>query len=248
LGLGAFLTLGHREFNTLSLFQIAEAIAADSAEVYEHILAAVTRNEAEAFRAVEPFNGSLFSICHGIWNSFLSSFGLRVPNRLGMPPKLRNYCVPVANNNTANEKLLRPIMAAMALTNAEFQGLMHQLATGWTTQNTELALACFTQDAVYMEPPDLQLFLGHSQLRPYFDALTPGYFMHFHHLWFDEERQIGAGEYSFGNEERDYTLHGVVVVELKDGKVGFWREYQRKGPKLFEDFISQSGKDWQSSG
>jgi hypothetical protein len=84
--------------------------------------------------------------------------------------------------------------------------------------------------------------------RPYFDALTPGYFMHFHHLWFDEERQIGAGEYSFGNEERDYTLHGVVVVELKDGKIGFWREYQREGPKLFEDFISQSGKAWQSSG
>ncbi len=99
-----------------------------------------------------------------------------------------------------------------------------------------------------MEPPDLQLFLGHSQLRSYFDALTPGYFMRFHHLWVNEEAQIGPGQYSFGEDERDYALHGVVVVELKDAKIAFWREYQRKGPKLFEDFISPPGKTWQSSG
>lgn len=56
----------------------------------------------------------------------------------------------------------------MALTKADFQELMQQLATGWSSQNTELALACFTEDAVYMEPPDSQLFLGHAHLRPIF--------------------------------------------------------------------------------
>ena len=70
LGLEAFLALGHREFNTLALFQIAEALARDRAEVYEHIFAAIAGDESETLSAIEPFYGSLFSFCHGNWNSF----------------------------------------------------------------------------------------------------------------------------------------------------------------------------------
>ncbi len=61
----------------------------------------------------------------------------------------------------------------------EFRDLMERLARGWSTQDTDLALSCFTPDAVYMEPPDVQLYVGHDQLRPYFAALTPGTYMRF---------------------------------------------------------------------
>ena len=43
------------------------------------------------------------------------------------------------------------------MTGAELTTLLERLATAWSKQDTELALSCFTEDAVYMEPPDIQL-------------------------------------------------------------------------------------------
>lgn len=131
------------------------------------------------------------------------------------------------------------------LNTARFRQLMEQLARGWSEQNTELALACFASDAVYMEPPDIQLYIGHDQLRPYFAALPTGTSMRFHHLWFDGEGQVGAGEYSFAMGGQSQADHGVAVVELRNGLIAFWREYQRKGPSPFSDFLSVDGKEWQ---
>jgi hypothetical protein len=105
----------------------------------------------------------------------------------------------------------------------------------------------FAADAVYMEPPDVQLFIGHEQLRPCFAALEPGTFMRFHNVWFDAERQVGAGEYSFGTEGKPMADHGVAVMELRAGRIAFWREYQRKGPRPFDRFLAQTGKSWRWS-
>lgn len=127
---------------------------------------------------------------------------------------------------------------------AAFREMMNRLADCWSQQKTDQALACFTEDAIYMEPPDIQFYKGHSQLRPYFAALKPGTFMRFHNLWFDEARQIGAGEYSFGEGNEPTADHGVVVVELRDGRIAFWREYQQKGPTSFEQFLDTKDKRW----
>jgi hypothetical protein len=128
-----------------------------------------------------------------------------------------------------------------------FRELMERVAQGWSTQDTDLPLSAFTEDCMYIEPPDLQYFTGHEQLRPYFDALTPQHFMRFHGLWFDEQAQAGAGEYSFGRTGRDQALHGVVIVELRDGLIAHWREYQRAGPPGFAEFIAIEGKSWHST-
>src|SRR5262245_8958582 len=127
---------------------------------------------------------------------------------------------------------------------AEFREMMNRLADGWSQQKTDQALACFTEDATYIEPPDIQFYKGHSQLRPYFAALKPGTFMRFHNLWFDEADQIGAGEYSFGEVNEPTADHGIVVVELRDGLISFWREYQQKGPNSFERFLDTKDKPW----
>ena len=37
----------------------------------------------------------------------------------------------------------------------------------------------------------------------------------------------------------------MAVVELRDGRIAFWREYQRKGPLPHEAFLAPEGKDWQ---
>ena len=131
------------------------------------------------------------------------------------------------------------------MTAEEFRELRERLARGWSEQDTELALSCFAEDAVYMEPPDVQLYVGHEQLRPYFAALEPGTYMRFHVLVFDETAQIGAGEYAFGDADSEIADHGVAVVEVEDGRIGHWREYQRKGPASFADFLAVDGKTWQ---
>jgi ketosteroid isomerase-like protein len=129
-----------------------------------------------------------------------------------------------------------------------FADLMGRLARAWEELDTEAAIECFTADAVYMEPPDIQLFQGQNELRPYFAALRRGTFMHFHRLWFDEDGQTGAGEYSFGTTGWHSADHGVAVVEVRGGRISSWREYQRKGPATFPDFAGREGKEWRWHG
>lgn len=126
----------------------------------------------------------------------------------------------------------------------DFVALMNRVAEGWRTNNTDLALSAFTEDAVYMEPPDLHLFRGHTELRRFFDAVNPGSSMVWHRLWFDEESRIGAGEYTFHNRGRTTAAHGVAVVEIRDGKIAVWREYQRRGVIDFQEFLKIDGKQW----
>lgn len=129
----------------------------------------------------------------------------------------------------------------MSLTTAQFIVFMERLARTWADNDTPMSLAHFTEDAVYIEPPDLQGYQGHNQLRLFFNDLTPGTKMEWHNLWFNENAQCGAGEYSFSlGEWTNQANHGVAVVELRDGKIAVWREYQRKGPVEFEDFLGLS--------
>ena len=127
----------------------------------------------------------------------------------------------------------------------EFETLMTTLADAWSTQDTELALSVFHEDAVYMEPPDVQLYRGHEELRPYFGALTPGTTMQFHNLFYNPESGIGGGEYTFGHRDSERADVGVAVVQISDGRIVFWREYQRKGPADFSTFLSTEGKQWE---
>ena len=131
------------------------------------------------------------------------------------------------------------------MTSSEFRELLERLARAWSTQDTELGLSCFTADAVYTEPPDVQLYVGHEELRPYFAALTPGTSMRFHTIALDEDARRGLGEYTFGHESSDSADHGVAVVDVDDGRIAVWREYQRKGPASFDDFVAVEGKSWQ---
>jgi hypothetical protein len=57
-GLRAFLTLGYREFDFLTFGQRLEAVTGNRAEMREYVGAGFLFDKAEAFRFVEPFNGS----------------------------------------------------------------------------------------------------------------------------------------------------------------------------------------------
>ena len=129
----------------------------------------------------------------------------------------------------------------------EFVNLMTRVSDGWTKHDTELALGAFTDDALYTEPPDLQMYRGAKELRVFFDRITPGATMKWHHLWYDPVTGFGAGEYSFKNGGRTTAVHGVAVVEIRDGRIARWREYQRRGAIDFGEFHDPQDKAWQST-
>jgi len=94
---------------------------------------------------------------------------------------------------------------------------MQTVAAGWNEGNSAKAAKCFTEDAVYMEPPDKQVYVGRAALFEFFGgARGPESPMHmqWHNLVFDDAKQIGMGEYTFQMHAR---YHGVVIVKLRDG-------------------------------
>lgn len=138
-----------------------------------------------------------------------------------------------------------PLRASESRLSADgFVSLMERLADAWSRQDTDRGIECFTEDAVYMQPPAEQLFRGRAELRKYFGALKPGTTMKFHHLAFDERTQRGFGEFTFGSVGAAKADHGVTVVEVREGRIASWREYFNEGPAAFPDFIAQEGKSW----
>lgn len=134
-----------------------------------------------------------------------------------------------------------------AIDRAAFVGLMTRVAEGWTRQDTELALSAFAEDALYTEPPDLQIYRGREELRIFFDRVAPGATMKWRNLWFDQDAGFGAGEYSFKNGGRTTAVHGVAVVKIVNGEIKIWREYQRRGAVEFDDFHNPDDKDWRTT-
>jgi hypothetical protein len=141
--------------------------------------------------------------------------------------------------------LLPPAPAAgREATAAQFEQLMATLADAWSKQQTERALGCFTADALYMQPPDLQLYRGTAELEKLFRGIRPGTAMTFHGLAFNARAQVGFGEFSFGRSGAATADHGVVVVTLRGGLIASWREYFQEGPGAFSDFVAVEGKKW----
>ena len=122
------------------------------------------------------------------------------------------------------------------MTETEFEQLMQTIADGWNEGNARKAADCFSEDAVYVEPPDKQLYRGRDELYEFFggDQSTEiPMKMKWHHLAFNEQVQIGFGEYTF---EMHGRYHGIVVVKLEDDLIKYWREYQYRTDLDWDEF------------
>lgn len=61
-----------------------------------------------------------------------------------------------------------PPPAAGPLTAAQFEALMRTVSEGWNRGDARDAADCFTEDAVYSEPPRKQFYRGRAQLYEFF--------------------------------------------------------------------------------
>jgi len=132
----------------------------------------------------------------------------------------------------------------MKIKTRDFKILMQTVADAWNNKDPHKAVGCFSPDAVYMEPPDKQLVVGQKNLLEYFGGDNPKEMrLTWHNLMFDEENQIGSGEFTFRMEGRQGN-HGMIVAELQDGRIKFWREYYQISDLDFKDFISIGNKSF----
>jgi hypothetical protein len=122
----------------------------------------------------------------------------------------------------------------------EFRAVLDSVAAGWNEARAELAASCFTERAIYVEPPARQLYRGRPDLLRFFAASIhpprPDR-MRWHAIAFDSVRQVGFGEYTYRGG-RNY--HGVAVVQLDAGLIRSWREYQYGSELPWEEFIGAS--------
>lgn len=128
----------------------------------------------------------------------------------------------------------------MKITTGEFANLLKTIAEAWNHGDAKKAADCFREDAIYTEPPDKQVYIGRNALYEFFGGdkkPAPPMIMIWHHFAFDEEEQIGFGEYTFRGTNR---YHGIVIIKVREGKVSNWREYQYKSPVEWEAFIGRN--------
>jgi hypothetical protein len=119
-----------------------------------------------------------------------------------------------------------------------FAALLERLAASWNAGDAQSAAACFTADAVYVEPPRKQVYRGRAELYSFFggDSGRPGAMhMTWRNIVFDARRQRGMGEFSF---RYGTQVHGVAVIALRDGLIDQWREYWYASELPFEQFVA----------
>jgi len=131
-------------------------------------------------------------------------------------------------------------VAAEPMEAAAFRAVLDTIASGWNDARPDLAAGCFTDGAVYVEPPDRQVYRGRRAIRDFFAASTqqpqPDR-MRWHAVAFDPVRQIGFGEYTYRGRQ---NYHGIVVVRVQAGLIHRWREYQYGSPLSWDDFVGSS--------
>ena len=125
-------------------------------------------------------------------------------------------------------------------TTAQFKALMQTVAAGWTEPDPRKAADCFAVDAIYSAPPEPHPHQGREELYNFFHgegAQARRMSMVWHRLAFDEESQIGFGEYTFHG---DHQFHGVTVVRVVDGKIKNWREYEVQSNLDWRHFVGKN--------
>ena len=123
---------------------------------------------------------------------------------------------------------------------ATFELLIERLADAWNRGDSKAAAECFTPDAIYVEPPQKQVYRGRDSLFRFFggDAGRPGAMsMTWHRFSFDPTRQAGMGEFTF---RYGTQVHGVAVIDTRDRLISQWREYWYSSELSFDAFVAPS--------
>lgn len=109
------------------------------------------------------------------------------------------------------------------MTHQDFEAMLQALAKGWTERDYEKVASFFAEDVFYSDPIRYRITSRAELLRFFQDDDGCEQSTVWHNAVFDEERQLGAAEYTYQGTHR---YHGTVWVEVREGRIIRWREYQ----------------------
>lgn len=114
----------------------------------------------------------------------------------------------------------------------EFGRTLDALVDGWTKGEYEKVASHFAENAFYSDALTYK-FRDRATLLAFFqdDGGEPQSCV-FHEWIFDEERQLGAAEFTYSGT---YLYHGTVWITLSEDKIISWREYQHTSEKTREE-------------
>lgn len=123
---------------------------------------------------------------------------------------------------------------------AELRALLDKVATAWSAGDARAAADLFTEDAIYSEPPDKQLYRGREALFQFFggeSGRAGDMRMEWHNVAYNAETGVGFGEFSFTFGS---TAHGIVAVKVDGGKISNWREFWYESELDWDEFVSSN--------
>jgi hypothetical protein len=119
------------------------------------------------------------------------------------------------------------------MTRQEFEAMLQALARGWADRDYEKVACFFAEDVRYADPTRYRI-ASRAELLEFFrndegfEQITV-----WHNFVFDEERQVGAAEYTYQGTHR---YHGTVWIQVRGNLIARWREYQHVSDLEWEDF------------
>jgi hypothetical protein len=128
--------------------------------------------------------------------------------------------------------------AAAKISAEDFYRIMNTVAQSRSEGNASKAADMFAEDAVYSNPTGRQTRKGRAAIAKLFGGNKGAAIaIQWHHLIFNEQEQIGAGEFT---QEGRRRFHGMVIVKMKNGKISNWRQYGFASNEGWEKFASEN--------
>jgi len=130
--------------------------------------------------------------------------------------------------------------AAAKISAEDFYRIMNTVAQSRSGGNASKAADMFAEDAVYSNPAGEQTRKGRAAIAKLFGGSkgpARAIEIQWHHLLFNEQEQIGAGEFT---QEGHRRFHGMVIVKIKNGKISNWREYELPSNQSWEKFTDEN--------
>lgn len=118
------------------------------------------------------------------------------------------------------------------MTHQEFEAMLQALARGWKEKDYEKVASWFADDVRYLDPVRYS-FSSRAELLEFFGGEAGEESTVWHGVVFDEERQLGAAEYTYQGTHR---YHGTVWVHIQGDRIARWREYQHVSDQGWEEF------------
>ncbi|HZS28714.1 MAG TPA: nuclear transport factor 2 family protein [Candidatus Angelobacter sp.] len=129
---------------------------------------------------------------------------------------------------------------AIKISADDFYRIMNMIAQSESEGNASKAADMFAEDAVYSNPAQRQVRKGRPAIAKLLGgnkSLNKPMTMQWHHLLFNEQEQVGAGEFT---QEGARHYHGMVIVKVEKGKISRWREYEFASSQSWDKFTGEN--------